>query len=109
MASDAIKDIDSSNFDEETKEGIVLVDFWAPWCGPCRMIAPILDKIADNLGSKAKVMKANLDDTQDIAVKHNIQSVPTLLIMKDGEIVERLTGLNQIQESIVLQKVKDIL
>jgi thioredoxin 1 len=70
----------------------VLVDFWAEWCGPCRMISPIVDEIAGELKGKLKVVKVNVDDAQDMAGRYNIMSIPTLLIFKDGEPIEQMVG-----------------
>ncbi len=70
----------------------VLVDFWAEWCGPCKMIAPIVDEIAKDLQGKLKVAKVNIDDEQDLAAKYNIMSIPTLLIFKGGQPVEMIVG-----------------
>ena len=70
----------------------VLVDFWAEWCGPCRMIAPIVDEIANELKGKLKVAKVNVDESQEIAGQFNIMSIPTLLIFKKGEPIEQMVG-----------------
>ncbi|HLD23911.1 MAG TPA: thioredoxin [Sulfuricurvum sp.] len=81
-----------SNFDEITKEGVSLVDFWAPWCGPCRMIAPVIEELAAEFEGKANICKVNTDEEQDIAVKYGIRSIPTILFFKNGEVVEQMVG-----------------
>ncbi|MGA9046001.1 thioredoxin [Sulfuricurvum sp.] len=81
-----------SNFDEVTKEGVSLVDFWAPWCGPCRMIAPVIEELAAEYEGKANICKVNTDEEQDIAVKYGIRSIPTILFFKNGEVVEQMVG-----------------
>ncbi|CEJ10725.1 thioredoxin [Phreatobacter sp. AB_2022a] len=70
----------------------VVVDFWAPWCGPCRMIAPALDAISTELGDKVKIVKVNVDENPKIASNYGIMSIPTLMIFKDGKLVDRKTG-----------------
>ena len=71
----------------------VLVDFWAEWCGPCKMIAPILDELAGEYDGKVKVGKVNIDEFQSIATKYGIRAIPTLLIFKDGEVAEQVVGM----------------
>lgn len=85
-------ELTGSNFDEMTKEGVALVDFWAPWCGPCRMIAPVIEELAADFDGKAKICKVNTDEEQDIAVKYGIRSIPTILFFKDGQVVEQMVG-----------------
>jgi len=86
--------IDPGNFDAEVlKSKIpVLVDFWATWCGPCRMIGPIIEEIASEYAGKAKVAKVDVDQNQDLAEQFQVRSVPTLLIFKNGGVVEQLVG-----------------
>jgi thioredoxin 1 len=83
-----------NNFDQEVlKSDIpVLVDFWAPWCGPCRMVSPLVDELAEELTGKLKVVKVNTDENQEVAVKYGIRSIPTLGIFKDGNIVDGVIG-----------------
>lgn len=83
-----------TNFEQEVlKSDIpVLVDFWAPWCGPCRMVSPLVDELAEELTGKLKVVKVNTDENQEIAIKYGIRSIPTLGIFKDGNIVDGVIG-----------------
>lgn len=79
----------------------VLVDFWAPWCGPCKMIAPILDQVAEHYGDKLKIVKINVDDNQDTPAKFGVRGIPTLMVFKDGENVE--TKVGAVQKSQLIQ------
>lgn len=90
----ALVHVTDRNFEAEVlKSNIpVLVDFWAEWCGPCRMIAPILEEIATDLKGKLKVVKVNVDESQELAGQFNIMSIPTLLVFKKGEPVEQMVG-----------------
>ena len=81
-----------ANFEEVTKDGVSMVDFWAPWCGPCRMIAPVIDELAGDFEGKANICKVNTDEEQDLAVKYGIRSIPTIIFMKNGEVVDQLIG-----------------
>ena len=78
--------------DVEQGKGLVLVDFWATWCGPCRQIAPIVEQIADENPGKIKVGKVDVDANQDTAMKYGVMSIPTLMLFKDGALVERMVG-----------------
>jgi thioredoxin 1 len=93
--------VDSQSFDQEVlKSSIpVLVDFWAPWCGPCKAIAPTVDALAEELTGKLKVVKLNTDEASDVAGRYGVMSIPTLLIFKGGEVVETLVG-NQSKQAI---------
>ena len=73
-------------------EGVSVVDFWAPWCGPCRMIAPIIEELAEDFDGKAKICKVNTDEEQDISVEFGIRSIPTIMFFKDGELVDTVVG-----------------
>ena len=85
-------DLTNENFDETVNEGITLVDFWAPWCGPCRMLAPVIEQLAEDFDGKAKICKVNSDEQTDVATKYGVRSLPTMLFMKDGEVVDQLIG-----------------
>lgn len=87
-----VKAITDTNFEEETKEGIVLVDFWATWCGPCRMQSPIIEQLDDEIGDQVTFAKMDVDENPATAQNFGIMSIPTLMIKKDGEIVEKLIG-----------------
>jgi thioredoxin 1 len=86
--------VSDATFDEEVKGSseAVLVDFWAEWCGPCKMIAPVLDEIASEQAGKLKVAKLNVDDNPDVARRFEVMSIPTLIVFKDGEAKKRLVG-----------------
>ena len=78
----------------EVKEKPVIVDFWAPWCGPCQMQGPILDQLAKEVGEKAVVIKVNVDDSPDLASQYGIMSIPALKVFKNGELVEEMVGVH---------------
>ncbi len=90
-------EVNDSNFETEVKNADVpvLVDFWAPWCGPCRKISPIIDDIASEMEGKVKVVKVNTDENLKITQEFSISGIPSILIFKNGEAVERLVGLMQ--------------
>lgn len=95
------KVITNNNFREiVSTDQTVMVDFWATWCGPCRMLSPIVDEIADEYDGRAVIAKCNVDDAEDIAAEVGIRNIPALLFFKNGEIVDRMVGL-QSKEAIV--------
>lgn len=99
-------ELNNSNFDT-VKEGVALVDFWAPWCGPCRMIAPVIEELAEEFDGKAKVCKVNTEEEQDLAIQHGIRSIPTILFYKDGEIVDQMVGATSKQ--VLADKINSLL
>jgi thioredoxin 1 len=88
----AIVNATDQTFTTDTSEGVVLVDFWAPWCGPCKMIAPVLEELDSEMGEKVKIVKLDVDDNQETAAKYGVMSIPTLLVFKNGEVVDKVVG-----------------
>lgn len=87
--------VTDKTFEEETKDGLVLVDFWATWCGPCRMQAPILEQLSEELDEdELKIFKLDVDENPAIAQKFGIMSIPTLLFKKDGQVVKQVAGVH---------------
>ena len=101
----AVLNVIGKDFEEEVLKSDlpVLVDFWAEWCGPCKMVSPIVDEIAEELQGKLKVVKVNVDDAQGLAGNYQVMSIPTLLLFKKGEVVEQIVGAvakDQLSEKI---------
>ncbi len=86
-------ELTASDFDSTVGQGVTLVDFWAEWCGPCRMMGPVLDQLAQEYSGKAKIAKVNVDNEQDLAIRYDISSIPALLVFKDGEVKKRFVGV----------------
>ena len=105
----ALVHLTEDNFEQEVKNSDlpVLVDFWAEWCGPCKMISPIIDEIANELNGKLKVGKVDVDQASELAAKFNIMSIPTLLILKQGEPVDQIIGA--VSKDALLNKLKKYL
>lgn len=95
MASANVLELTSSNFQSKVLEakGTVLVDFWAEWCGPCKMIAPLLDQIADAHTGKVTIGKVDVDKSSDLASRYNIRAIPTMIVFQDGQIKEQIVGM----------------
>jgi thioredoxin 1 len=97
MASENVKEFTDANFEQEVlkSEQPVLVDFWAEWCMPCRMLAPTIDKIAADYNGKVKVGKVDTDSNRDISVKYGISAIPTVILFKGGQVAQKFVGLRQ--------------
>ena len=94
MSSDLIKHVSDASFDADVLQaaGPVLVDYWAEWCGPCKMIAPVLDEIAETYKGKLTIAKLNIDENQETPAKHGVRGIPTLMLFKDGEVAATKVG-----------------
>ena len=94
----------NTSFDELLADGkLVIVDFWATWCGPCRMLSPLLDEVEEEMADKVTVVKVNVDDADEIAMRFRIMSIPTLLFFKDGQIVDKTVGA--MPKSVLVDKI----
>jgi len=96
--------VNSQSFEAEVLKSDlpVLVDFWAPWCGPCKALNPILEKVEAEVAGRVKIVKVNIDESPDISTRYSIMSIPTLLFFKDGEVVNQLVGL--VQKDKIMEK-----
>lgn len=92
MTTATLRATTDATFAADIAQGLVLVDFWAPWCGPCRMIAPVLERLADQYAGKVKIVKLNVDENNHTAQKFKVMSIPTLLLFKNGSLVETTVG-----------------
>jgi thioredoxin 1 len=97
MASENVKEFTDQNFESEVLKdnNLVLVDFWAEWCGPCRMLAPTIDKIATEYAGKVKVGKVDTDSNREVSMKYQISAIPTVILFKNGEVAQKFVGLRQ--------------
>ena len=93
--SQGVVELTGANFDQQISRGVTIVDFWAPWCGPCRMQGPILDEVAQRAGEGALVGKINVDEEPELAARFGVASIPTLVLMKGGKVVTRMVGVQQ--------------
>ncbi len=90
-----LQELTGADFDTTVAQGVTLVDFWAPWCGPCRMQTPILEQLVGTLAGRAKVAKVNVDEARDLALKFSVRSIPALMVFKDGKVAKQFTGLTR--------------
>lgn len=102
----ALMELNTKSFDSEvlSSEFPVLVDFWAPWCGPCKALTPTIEKLAEEYSAKIRFAKVNIDDSPDIAARYSIMSIPTLLLFVKGEVVHQMVGL--VQKDKIIDKLK---
>jgi len=107
MAEDKLVNVTDDSFESEVlqSEIPVLVDYWAPWCGPCKMAAPVLEKIAGEFQGRLKVCKINVDEQREVAGRYRIMSIPTMFLFKDGEVVDQIVGVTPNFESDLKRRI----
>ena len=98
----AIMHLTKDNFDSVTSSGLVLVDFWATWCGPCRMQAPILEELDEQLNGKVKICKLDVDDEPAIAQRFGVMSIPTLVVFRNGEMISKEVGVHTVEQLMTM-------
>jgi thioredoxin 1 len=102
-----VQELNDGNFSQTIKEGVTLIDFWAPWCAPCMMQGPIVESVAEKMGDRAKVAKVNVDDAQAAASELGVQAIPTLILFKNGKPVQQFVGVTQ--EGALTSAIEDAL
>ena len=107
MPDNNVLHLNDLSFDDAIKTGVVLVDMWAPWCGPCQMQGPIIEQVAEAAGEKAKVAKLNVDQGQAVAARFGVHSIPTLILFKDGDEVRRFVGVQS--EAVLVSAIEKAL
>lgn len=99
--------VTSENFDQATSKGVCLLDFWAEWCGPCKMLSPVLDQVAAEIGDRALILKADVDNVQQQTVKFGVRNIPAIFILKDGAVVKQFNGVQD--KATLVKAIEDAL
>jgi len=107
----AVKEVDKTNFEQEVlqSEIPVMVDFWAPWCVPCRIIAPLVERLAEQYAGRLKVAKLNVDENHELAIRYQVMSIPTLIFFKNGQVIDRIIGVPREPERVIVQKIEEVI
>jgi len=105
--SEKVMELTESDFDSQVSEGVAVVDFWAPWCGPCKMMGPVMDSVSEKFADSVKVAKLNVDEARNVAVKFGITSIPAIFIFKDGVPARQLVGVQS--EDTLLAAIEEVL
>ena len=107
----AVKEVDKTNFEQEVLQSDipVMVDFWAPWCVPCRVIAPLVERLAEQYAGRLKVAKLNVDENHELAIRYQVMSIPTLIFFKNGQVIDRIIGVPREPEQVIVQKIEEVI
>jgi len=107
----AVKEVDKTNFEQEVLQSDipVMVDFWAPWCVPCRIIAPLVERLAEQYTGQLKVAKLNVDENHELAIRYQVMSIPTLIFFKNGQVIDRIIGVPREPERVIAQKINEVI
>ncbi|MFA0743955.1 MAG: hypothetical protein LASZOEIN_000742 [Candidatus Fervidibacter sp.] len=107
----AVKEVDKTNFEQEVLQSDipVMVDFWAPWCVPCRVIAPLVERLAEQYAGRLKVTKLNVDENHELAIRYQVMSIPTLIFFKNGQVIDRIIGVPREPEQVIVQKIEEVI